>query len=276
MKRPKALVVTGYGLNCDYETHYALELAGAEAERVHINQLIGIGGKKVSLLDYHIFVLGGGFSYADDHGAGVLMANKLREYLGSEIEAFLHNGGLAIGICNGFQGFVNLGLLPGIDGDYRSRKVALIGNDRGNFIDTWVRLRVNQESPCIFTRGLEYMELPVRHAEGKFYAEKEVIQELKQKKQVVLTYAISPERDAEGLWPYNPNGSLEDIAGICDSTGRVFGLMPHPEAYNHFTNHPHWTYKMEGFRRGIFSDPSHEPTGVAIFKNAVEFVKASF
>lgn len=274
MKRPRALVVTGYGLNCDYETQYALELAGAEAERVHINQMIGLVGKKVSLLDYHIFALGGGFSYADDHGAGVLMANKLREYLGPEIEAFLKNGGLAIGICNGFQGFVNLGLLPGIKGDHRSRKVALIGNDRGNFIDTWVKLRVNKDSPCIFTKGLEYIELPVRHAEGKFYAEKEVIQELKQNNQIVLTYALSPEEDAKGVWPYNPNGSLEDIAGICDPTGRVFGLMPHPEAFNHFTNHPHWTYKMEGFKRGIFPDPASEPTGVVIFKNAVEFVKA--
>ncbi|MFN3534854.1 MAG: phosphoribosylformylglycinamidine synthase subunit PurQ [Desulfatiglandales bacterium] len=273
MKRPKALVVTGYGLNCDYETHYALELAGAEAERVHINRLIGIGGKKVSLLDYQIFVLGGGFSWADDHGAGVLMANKLRKYLGEEISTFLREGGLAMGICNGFQGFVNLGLLPGLKGDYNSRKVALIGNDRGNFIDIWVKLRVNPQSPCVFTKGIECLELPVRHAEGKFYAEEETIREILDNNQVVLTYALSEREDAHGLWPYNPNGSLMDIAGICDSTGRVFGLMPHPEAFNHFTNHPLWTYRMEGFRRGIFGDPAKEPTGIQIFQNAVKFVK---
>jgi len=271
MKRPKALVLTGYGLNCDYETHYSLELAGAIAHRIHINQVIGSFGKKISLLDYEIFVLGGGFSWADDHGAGVLMANKLREYLRDEIERFLERGGLAIGICNGFQSFVNLGILPGLKGDYFSRKVALIGNEKGNFINTWVKLRINTKSPCVFTKGMEYLELPIRHAEGKFYTTQEVLQELKNNHQVVMTYAKSQEEDAKGIWPLNPNGSLEDIAGICDPTGRVFGLMPHPEAYHHFTNHPLWTRKYEAYKRGLEKNPQDEPNGLYIFKNAVKY-----
>ncbi len=271
---PKALVLTGFGLNCDWETTYALELAGAEAHRVHINQLV-MGeeiGEIARLEDYQIFAFIGGFSWGDDHGAGVIFATKLLYNIGEDILRFIEEGNLVIGICNGFQAMVNVGLLPGFDGDYRSRTVALIGNDCGNFRDQWVHLKVETDSPCVFTRGLEHLELPVRHGEGKFYAEESVIKDLEEKNQVVVRYADSEGNSANGSYPENPNGSMNDIAGICDSTGRVFGLMPHPEAYNHWTNHPNWTQFKERYRRGGEPYPQ-EGYGIQIFRNAVEYFK---
>ena len=271
---PKALVLTGFGLNCDWETTHALELAGAEAHRVHINQLV-MGeeiGEIARLEDYQIFAFIGGFSWGDDHGAGVIFATKLLYNIGEDILRFIEKGNLVIGICNGFQAMVNVGLLPGFDGDYRSRTVALIGNDCGNFRDQWVHLKVETGSPCVFTRGLEQLELPVRHGEGKFYAEESVVKDLEEKNQVVVRYADSEGNSANGSYPENPNGSMNDIAGICDSTGRVFGLMPHPEAYNHWTNHPNWTLFKERYRRGGEPYPQ-EGYGIQIFRNAVEYFK---
>lgn len=273
-RSPKALVLTGYGLNCDRETAYAFELAGAEAHRIHINQLLM--GEKIGqiarLEDYQILAFIGGFSWGDDHGAGVLLATKLLYNIGEQILGFIEAGNLVIGICNGFQALVNLGLLPGLDGDYRSRRVALIGNDCGSFRDQWVNLKVEEDSVCVFTRGLKNLELPIRHGEGKFYAEKPVIGHLLEENQVVLRYAGSEGNPAEGSFPENPNGSLEDIAGICDPTGRVFGLMPHPEAYNHWTNHPNWTRFKENYRRRGEPYPQ-EGCGIQIFRNAVDYFK---
>jgi phosphoribosylformylglycinamidine synthase len=271
---PKALVLTGFGLNCDWETTHALELAGAEARRVHINQLVRGEeiGEIARLEDYQIFAFIGGFSWGDDHGAGVIFASKLLYNIGEDILRFIEEGNLVIGICNGFQAMVNVGLLPGFDGDYSSRTVALIGNDCGNFRDQWVHLKVETGSPCVFTRGLQHLELPVRHGEGKFYAEESVIKDLEEKNQVVVRYANSEGNSANGSYPENPNGSMNDIAGICDSTGRVFGLMPHPEAYNHWTNHPNWTLFKERYRRGGEPYPQ-EGYGIKIFRNAVEYFK---
>jgi phosphoribosylformylglycinamidine synthase I len=269
---PKALVLTGFGLNCDWETTHALELAGAEARRVHINQLLM--GEKIGeiarLDDYQIFAFIGGFSWGDDHGAGVIFATKLLYNIGDEILRFIEKGNLVIGICNGFQAMVNLGLLPGFDGDYRSRQVALIGNDCGSFRDQWVHLKVEANSPCVFTRGIECLELPVRHGEGKFYAKESVINDLEEKNQVVVRYADSEGKAAGRRFPENPNGSLKDIAGICDSTGRVFGIMPHPEAFNHWTNHPDWTRLKEDYRRRGEPYPQ-EGYGIKIFRNAVQY-----
>jgi phosphoribosylformylglycinamidine synthase I len=278
MKPIKALVLTGYGLNCDYETDFALKLAGAEPQRIHINKLINgdrTGGAR-GLEDYHILVFGGGFSWADDHCAGVLMASKLRHHIGKQIERFINDGKLILGICNGFQCLVNLGLVPGFDTRYTERRVAVTYNDSGNFIDTWVNLSVNRESPCVFTRGISSLELPVRHGEGKFYAAKENIDRLFKNNQVVMQYADHDGRRAQGRWPLNPNGSLEDIAGICDPTGRIFGLMPHPEAFNHFTNHPEWTRRKETIiRQGNTAIPE-EGEGIKIFRNAVDYIRNLF
>lgn len=271
MTKVKALVMTGYGLNCDYETDHALSLAGAEPHRIHINDLIQKGG----LDEFQIMVFGGGFSWADDHGAGVLLAAKLRNNIGEKIEEFIRQGKLIIGICNGFQSLVNLGLLPGFDGDYRKRTVAITYNDSGNFIDSWVRLAVNPESPCIFTKGIDAVDLPVRHGEGKFYASEETLLRLVSSKQVVMSYANQDNSPAEGNWPENPNGSLLDIAGICDPSGRIFGLMPHPEAFHHVTNHPDWTRKKESLARKEKPLEKEEGLGVQVFRNGVEFASAN-
>ena len=269
MKSVQALVLTGYGLNCDYETDYALKLAGAESERRHINELIQ---EPQRLRGFGILVFGGGFSWADEHGAGVLMAAKLRHHLGTEMERFIGQGKLVLGICNGFQALVNLGLLPGFEGHYRQRRAAVTYNDCGNFINAWVRLKVNPASPCVFTRGLSDLELPVRHGEGKFYAEPPDLERLSAENQVALQYADEAGNPAGGRWPQNPNGSLADIAGVCDPSGRIFGLMPHPEAFNHFTNHPDWPRRREELRRqGRWPCPA-EGDGIRIFRNAVEYL----
>jgi phosphoribosylformylglycinamidine synthase len=276
--RVKAIVLTGFGLNCDYETDYALKLAGAESYRVHINELIfgKTGSNSISLKDFHILVFGGGFSWADDHGAGVLMATKIKNHLGDEIEDFVKSGKLILGICNGFQALANLGLVPRFEPNSWDRKVALTYNDSGNFIDTWVNLKINTDSPCVFTKDISQIELPVRHGEGKFYASDEDIDALIKNNQIALIYADDQGNSAEGKWPLNPNGSLRDIAGICDPSGRIFGLMPHPEAFNHPTNHPNWTFSKELLARQGKNMPFEEGAGIKIFRNAVEYIRTAF
>ena len=264
--KPKVLVLTGFGLNCDHETAYAFELAGAAAVRAHINALIA-GDERLD--DYQILAFGGGFSWGDDHGAGVIQALRLKTNLGDKLLDFVAAQKLIIGICNGFQTLVNLGLLPGIDGDYTRRSVALTYNDCGNFRDQWVRVAVDAASPCVFTRGIETLDMPVRHGEGKFYAENQTLQTLGDNHQIAMRYALPDGRAADGLFPHNPNGSLADIAGVCDPSGRIFGLMPHPEAYNHVTNHPDWTRVRERQRRAGGREQDLVGAGIRIFENAV-------
>ncbi len=270
MSDVKVLVLTGYGLNCDHETAYAFNLVGAKAERVHINSLID---KSESLDSFQILVFGGGFSWGDDHGAGVIQAVRMRTHIGDQMRNFIKRGNLIIGICNGFQTLVNLGLLPGFNSDYQSRSVAVTYNDCGNFRNDWVALAVNPASPCLFTKGLSRFELPVRHGEGKFYAENDVIDRLIENNQVVLQYATQNGKPADGVFPFNPNGSVNDIAGICDPTGRVFGLMPHPEAFNHPTNHPDWTRQKEAAKRSGEKLNNAPTPGIQIFQNAVDAIR---
>ena len=269
MSKVNALVLAGYGLNCDNETAYALELAGASARRVHINSLID---GSVGLDDFQIMVFVGGFSWGDDHGAGVIQAVRLKTNLGDKMLEFIDKGNLVLGICNGFQTLVNLGLLPGFAGDYKTRSIALTFNDCGNFRDDWVSLKVNPSSPCVFTKGFDFLELPIRHGEGKFYSGKAVIEQLFENNQVVIQYALPDGNPAEGKFPFNPNGSINDIAGICDPTGRIFGLMPHPEAFNHWTNHPDWTRDREIMKHSGKKPDSNLTTGIRIFKNGVDFI----
>ena len=271
----RALILTGYGLNCDYETDYSLKIAGAEPHRIHINELIRLekSDPEKGLSNYHILVFGGGFSWADDHGAGVVLALKLKYNIGEQIYRFIRDGKLIIGICNGFQSLVNLGLLPGFEYNYRERRVALTCNDSGNFIDQWVNLKINPESPCVFTKGLSRIELPVRHGEGKFFASGADIDLLFNNNQVVMQYTDEIGDSANGKWPSNPNGSLKDIAGICDPTGRIFGLMPHPEAFHDFTNHPDWTRRREALIREGKGIEIREGDGIRIFRNAVEYIR---
>ena len=268
--KPKALVLYGYGLNCDWETQFALNQAGAEAVRVHTSDLLA---NPAMLWDYHFLVVTGGFSWGDEHGAGVILALRLKLALGQALQEFVQAGRLVIGICNGFQVLVNLGLLPNLPGREGDRLVALIPNDCGNFRDAWVHLKVNPDSPCVFTRGLDAFELPIRHGEGKFYADTRTLEELQSRGQIVLQYALPSGAPAEGRFPDNPNGSLLDIAGLCDATGLVLGLMPHPEAGISSFQHPAWTFAKDGYRRR--GNPYREQAGpgLAIFENAITYLK---
>jgi phosphoribosylformylglycinamidine synthase subunit PurQ / glutaminase len=267
--KPKALVLYGYGLNCDFETAFALNRAGAEAVRVHTTDLLE---NPALLWDYHLLAVPGGFSWGDDHGAGVILALRLRLALGEALQEFIAAGRLVMGICNGFQVLVNLGLLPGLPGRDGERLAALIPNDCGNFRDAWVHLKATP-SVSVFTRGLEHLELPIRHGEGKFYAPAEVLSELHHRGQIALKYATASGKPAAGRFPANPNGSLMDIAGVCDATGRVLGLMPHPEAHITATQHPNWTREKEAWRRRGEPYPEPAGAGLAIFRNAVQYLR---
>ena len=267
--RPKALVLYGYGLNCDYETAFALNKAGAEAVRVHTTDLLE---DPDILWNYHLLAVPGGFSWGDEHGAGVILALRLKLALGSALQEFIAAGRLVIGICNGFQVLVNLGLLPGLAGRAGERLAALLPNDCGNFRDAWVHLKVTP-SPCVFTRGLAHLELPIRHGEGKFYAAEEVLSEIKARGQIALKYASADGAEAAGRFPDNPNGSLLDIAGLTDASGRVLGLMPHPEAHVSSLQHPTWTREKETWRRRGQPYPEQEGDGLAVFRNAVDYLQ---
>jgi len=270
MSKVNVLVLAGYGLNCDHETAYAFELAGAKAVRVHINSLIN---GDVKLEDFQIMVFVGGFSWGDDHGAGVIQAVRFKTNIGKKLKEFIDSGNLVLGICNGFQALVNLGLLPGFNHNYSKRSVALTFNDCGNFRDDWVNLKANSASPCIFTKNMDYLELSIRHGEGKFYSDESTIKRLVNSNQIAIQYSMPDGELANSAFPHNPNGSVLDIAGICDPTGRIFGLMPHPEAYNHPTNHPDWTRQKEKLKRQDKVFEMGHATGLQIFQNAVDFME---
>ena len=257
----RALVMTGFGLNCEAETSHALTLAGWRAERVHLSDLLAEPGR---LADYGLLVVIGGFSYGDHLGAGRALAIRLRYGMADELARFVAGGGLVLGICNGFQALVKLGLLPGFE-PFRAdapQLVTLTHNDSGVFRNDWIRLRVNPDSLCVFTRGLTALELPIRHGEGKFMtADEEVLKKLKANSQIVYQYcdaAGEPTMD----FPANPNGSTEAIAGICDPEGRIFGTMPHPEAFIFAEQHP------QAARLRALGRPLPDPLGLAIFRNA--------
>ncbi len=195
MTQVKALILTGFGLNCDHETALAFERAGALPHRVHINSLVD---GTVKLADFHVLAFGGGFSWGDDHGAGVIQAMKLKNHIGGDLLSFVGKGKLIIGICNGFQALVNLGLLPGINSNYTRRSVAITYNDCGNFRDQWVHLTANPKSPCVFTKGMDRADFPVRHGEGKFIADLDVVASLQIGNQVVFQYADGAGHPANG------------------------------------------------------------------------------
>ncbi|PJB76204.1 MAG: phosphoribosylformylglycinamidine synthase [Armatimonadetes bacterium CG_4_9_14_3_um_filter_66_14] len=259
----RALVITGYGLNCEAETSYGLRLAGARPEQVHLSELL-TGNR--SLDEFHLLAFIGGFSFGDHLAAGTAFANRVRRRLGDSLQRFVKDGKLVIAICNGFQTVVKLGLLPGLGGDYQTRLVTLTNNDCGTFQDRWVRLRFNPASPCVFTQGLAPMDLPIRHGEGKFVAlNDEVLDAVRSQHLVAAQYVAPDTGEPTQEYPHNPNGSADAIAGICDPTGRIFGLMPHPEAYLSPLNHPHWG------RQKLAGCLPEKGAGTALFENAVRF-----
>ena len=255
----KALILYGYGINCDGETQFAFQMAGAQAERVHFNEL---RVKNKRLKDYQILAFPGGFSHGDDIAAGRVMANLIKTEMLDDMLEFINSEKLVLGICNGFQILAKAGLLPGCNGNYKKQEVTLTYNDSGRFEDRWVYLKV-QNDKCVFTRGIDKLYLPVRHGEGKFLPQDEtVLKRLYQNNQITAKY-VSAAGKENPAYSANPNGSCDGIAGICDESGRIFGFMPHPEAYLFKTNHPRWT-----------RDPlPNEGQGLQLFKNAVAYFK---
>ncbi|MGV8176444.1 MAG: phosphoribosylformylglycinamidine synthase subunit PurQ [Candidatus Bilamarchaeaceae archaeon] len=249
----RALVLTGYGINCDYESAYAVRKVGGAADQVHVNELIA----DPSMLEqYNLLFIPGGFSYGDDLGSGKMLGNKLKFNIKDDLLKFHAEGKLILGVCNGFQALVKMGLLPVPDLEQRC---TLSFNDSGKFEDRWVAVSANPSSPCIFTKGIGSIPLPIRHGEGKFIAGKSALSSIVSSNLHTLQY-VSPS-GSNDQYPYNPNGAMLGIAGLCDATGRIFGMMPHPEAFNHPTNHPHWA-------------PGRVPgtTGLAFFKNAADYL----
>ncbi len=262
MKKVKTLVLRTAGSNCDYETVHAFQQVGSEVSLLHINQIIA---GKIRLSDFHILAIPGGFTYGDDISAGKILANELKYKLTDQIAAFIAKGKLVIGICNGFQVLVKAGLLPEVSLSNGKQLATLANNDSGKFEDRWIYLKPISQK-CIFTRRMEKLAYyPIAHAEGKFIPKDElVLQQLKTNDQIVFQY-VNSNGELDG-YPWNPNGSIENIAGICDSTGRIFGLMPHPERHFHPTHHPRWA------REGLKA----EADGVKIFKNAIAYIRENF
>ncbi|MBI2623371.1 MAG: phosphoribosylformylglycinamidine synthase subunit PurQ [Candidatus Liptonbacteria bacterium] len=256
MKKPKAIIFSGYGLNCEEETKLAFERAGGEADIVHVNDLVdGL----VSLRRYQILAVPGGFSYGDDTGSGKAYAHKIKNHLAEEIEKFFAADKLGMGICNGFQILTNAGLLPG----------ALTYNDSARYTVRWVDLEVAGESPWL--KGIRRITLPIAHGEGKFVGSKELLDGLEKGKAIAFRY-VKGDICAWQELPANPNGSLRDIAGVLARGGRILGLMPHPERAQVFTQLPHWTTLREGCVREGKPLPKEGP-GLQIFKNAVAYFK---
>ena len=274
MTRPKVCVLRAPGTNCDVETAYAFDVAGAQADRLHLFRLL----ENPSLLrDYQVLCVPGGFSYGDDVGAGVIFSSQLRGHLGEIIGEFLQRQTLVLGICNGFQVLLKAGILPGgadewPPTDATRRTATLTWNRNGKYTAMWVKLKV-LSSRNVFLRDIDEIELPIAHAEGRLaVTDPAIIDGWVENEQVALCYVdpSSPQADAAGPaewlnasleYPANPNGSVRNIAGLGDPSGRILGLMPHPERFLQATHHPRWT------RLGLRGAGA----GLQIFRNAVEF-----
>ena len=254
MAQPKVIVLRAPGTNCDVETAFAFTHCGASADTVHIFRVL----EKPDLLrDFQILCIPGGFSYGDDVGAGVIFGGQLRSRLGDAIRNFLNRDTLVLGICNGFQVLMKSGILPGGSDNWppqegRTPDATLTWNDNGRYTARWVKLSARNSS-SVFLKGIDAIDLPIAHAEGKVVPRNdEVLAGWRERRQIALTY----------LPDDNPNGSVADIAGLADPTGRVLGLMPHPERNMFGTQHPHWT------RQPLVSD---EGAGMKLFHNAVQY-----
>lgn len=251
---PRVLIIRAPGTNCDLETQFAFEMAGASAEVHHVNRWLD----NPSLSnDYQVLCIPGGFSFGDDVGAGRILANQMQLFLGDRLRDFIESDKLILGICNGFQALLKSGiLLPETNGQ---PSATLTWNDAGHFIDRWVHLRATDQK-CVFLQDVEQMYLPIAHAEGKFVAAgNDLLDAWQANGQLAVTYCEGETTTDRS--PANPNGSHRDVAGVCDETGRVFGLMPHPERFVQRTQHPQWT------RRG--DDLTAD--GLSIFRNAVRY-----
>jgi len=257
MAKPRVLVLRAPGTNCDVETAFAFEQAGGLPSRVHVNRL---RENPKLIANFQILCIPGGFSYGDDIAAGKILACQMQNDLGGVLREFHAKEKLILGICNGFQVLLKSGVL--LPEDERGPQATLAWNDSGRFEDRWVETKI-QGNKCVFIHDIERMSLPIAHAEGKFVCrDTDVLGNLEQSGQLVLRYCNAEGEPANGF-PENPNGSIANVAGCCDATGRVFGLMPHPERFLDPTNHPCWT-RLPGL-------PA-EGDGCDVFRNAVRYV----
>ncbi len=274
MKKPSIAIITGYGINSDNELAQSFRLAGGDPRRVHINDLIA---GKPSLSEFDIIAVPGGFSFGDHIASGRVFANKLKHSLADDLRKAVDRKIPMIGICNGFQVLVKLGILPGgqtptglaattAEASF-TQNATLTYNDSGRFEDRWCHLASDSASKCIWTRGIDRIYLPIRHGEGKFIPrDAETLAALKSNGQISLRYCTATggvPGVSEAAYPINPNGSVDHIAGVCSQDGLRFGLMPHPEAHMLATNHPQWQ------KLGL----KGEGEGIRIFRNAVEYVR---
>jgi phosphoribosylformylglycinamidine synthase I len=261
---PRVLILRAPGTNCDLETAFAFERAGAKAERLHVNRVLDTP----ALLErFQILCLPGGFSYGDDVAAGRILGNQIQHHLADAVQTFKDAGKLILGICNGFQILIRCGAILPPDAE-AGPPATLTWNDSGRFEDRWVEVGTDGEK-CVFLKGIRRMYLPVAHAEGKFVTrDRAVLDRLDADGQLVLRYRPLSEKTVVGAdgqvpFPDNPNGSMANVAGVCDATGRVLGLMPHPERHIDRTHHPRWTR----------TETSATGDGLAVFVNAVEFFR---
>jgi len=268
MSQVRVLVLRAAGINCDEEVVHGWRLAGAVPTLLHVASL----AKQPGLLDdFHIVTIPGGFSYGDDIAAGTILAQRVVQELSEPLRRLVDRGGGIFGICNGFQVLVKAGLLPG--GDVGPGKVTVTYNDSAKFEARWVRLQVCTDR-CPFLadaarprshEAASVLEMPVEHAEGRVVtADDTVLKDLEQRGQIALRYV--DEKGRFDTYPANPNGSAGGIAGLCDSTGRVFGLMPHPDRHLDHTQHPTWTRRKH--------TASETPDGLGVFQNAVNYWRA--
>ncbi len=258
MATPRILILRAPGTNCDEETAHAFSLAGGLPDRWHVNRLLE---EPARIADFQIVCIPGGFSYGDDLGAGRILGNQIRHHLAETLAEFREAGKLILGICNGFQTLLQSGLL--MDAEERGPSATLTWNDSGRFEDRWVRLGV-EGTGCPFLAGIEELELPIAHAEGKLVTRDEAsFTRLEQSGQLVLRYRAKQKGSQEVPYPDNPNGSIGNVAGLCDTTGRVLGLMPHPERFLDRTAHPQWT-------RGNLEDRDMGD-GLRLFQNGVQY-----
>ena len=272
MREVRALVISGFGINCEEETAAAYRLVGAQTDVVHLNTVL-LG--KCSIRDYDVLTLPGGFSFGDDLGAGKALANKLRyrrlpsgRWFFDELLAYVHDGKFILGICNGFQALVKMGLLPNVGGDY-DQEVTLAPNASGRFEDRWCRCSVTARNATPFLAGIDVIFLPVRHGEGRLVVRDSAVEErIVAQSLDCLSYCDASGRPTE-TYPANPNGSQLNCAGLCDATGRILGLMPHPEAHLSVYNHPEWP-RMRRRR----PEAPEQGEGLKLFKNIVEHIKS--
>ena len=260
MQKPKVLIITGYGVNCEAESAEAWRRAGANPILVHLNDLLS-SPEQIDNVDGLMFI--GGFSYGDHMTSGHVFAQRIKHHLQPRLQTFIDAGKLMLGICNGFQVMTKMGLLPGLNGNYFSPSVSLIQNDCGYFQNYWVNIRFEDTSPCVFTKGLGTLPLPIRHGEGKIFTlDATVLEEMEEAGCVAARY-VDAAGNPTDTFPDNPNGSLHAIAGLSDPTGRIFGMMPHPEAYLFPENHPQWDMQKRN------SSLPEEGLGLMLFRQAV-------